>query len=215
MALTLEADGFSVWLAAPGARSRGCQARISDGLLHVTAVRPAGDDLLPGVVHCRERASGAWRRTVDLPPWASYSTPEITGDRGMLRIRIPGQGRPPCPAAPPPGGHGFLAIDLVETASRFIVLADVPGSGPDDVQVRADDGWLDLTAWPGSFPAECTMLWDERARGRCARRVRLPDGGGALWLSTEVECGVLRVEIGKQCRGPAGVTGGGDACSAA
>ena len=91
------------------------------------------------------------------------------------------------------------AMDLVETQDHFVVRADLPGLTEDDISIELEDNVLTIsgdrqheekTEKEGYFRVE-------RAFGKFARTLTLPDGVDADAINAEFSNGVLEVRIPK------------------
>ncbi len=103
----------------------------------------------------------------------------------------------------PAGGGGLRrwhpAMDLVETEDHFVLRADLPGVAESDVKVEVDDNLLTISgerrheeeAKQGGY------YRIERASGRFARTLTLPDGVDAEAVQARFDRGVLEVRIPK------------------
>jgi HSP20 family protein len=102
------------------------------------------------------------------------------------------------------GGNGGIrrwmpAMDLVETAEHFVLRADLPGLGEDDVKIEVQDRTLTLS---GEREAEHESDGEgyyrlERASGAFSRSLTLPEGVDAEQIAANFDNGVLEVRIPK------------------
>lgn len=91
------------------------------------------------------------------------------------------------------------AVDLLEEDERYVLRADLPGLGEDDVKVELDGRLLTLSG-ERSFEQESSAGGYrrlERAGGSFSRSVRLPEGVDAEAVEASFEHGVLEVSIPK------------------
>ncbi len=105
---------------------------------------------------------------------------------------------------PAPSNGGTLrrwmpAMDLVETGEHFVLRADLPGLGEEDVKIEVEDRVLTVS---GERKAEHTDSGDgyhrvERAFGAFSRSLTLPEGVDAESVSANFDRGVLEVRIPK------------------
>ncbi len=91
------------------------------------------------------------------------------------------------------------AMDLVETDEHFILRADLPGMGQDDVRIEVEDRTLTLA---GERKAEHETNNEgyyrlERATGAFSRSLTLPEGVDPEQIAATFENGVLEVRIPK------------------
>ena len=91
------------------------------------------------------------------------------------------------------------AMDLVEADDHFVLKADLPGLGEDDVAIEVQDNVLTIS---GSRDAEHERKekgWYrlERSYGSFSRALTLPDGVDADKVEANFDRGVLEVTIPK------------------
>ena len=101
-------------------------------------------------------------------------------------------------------GNGALrrwmpAMDLVETAEAFVLRADLPGMGEQDIRLEVEDGTLTLS---GERKAEHEVAKEgfhrvERAFGTFSRALTLPKGVDPEAVTASFDRGVLEVRITK------------------
>jgi HSP20 family protein len=91
------------------------------------------------------------------------------------------------------------AMDLVEEGQEFVLRADLPGLGEDDVKVEVDDDMLTVSGQRRSEHGDrkegCYRV--ERAYGSFSRSLTLPDGIDPESIEARFENGVLEVRIPK------------------
>ena len=103
-----------------------------------------------------------------------------------------------------PGNGGALrrwmpAMDLVETADQFVLRADLPGLGEEDVSIEVEDNVLTVS---GERKAEHEQSNEgyhrvERAFGAFSRSLTLPEGVDAESVAASFDRGVLEIRIPK------------------
>lgn len=91
------------------------------------------------------------------------------------------------------------AMDLVETADRFVLRADLPGVNEDDVKIEFEDNVLTVS---GERKAEHEEKGEgfyriERSSGSFTRSLTLPEGVDADSIKATFNNGVLEVRIPK------------------
>lgn len=95
-------------------------------------------------------------------------------------------------------GATLPALDLVETPEEFRLTVDVPGRGPEDVDVGVENRVLTIQA---RVPArdEASGKYHVREHGprELVRRLRLSDAIDANGIRGEVARGVLTVHLPK------------------
>jgi HSP20 family protein len=107
--------------------------------------------------------------------------------------------------APLPGNAGnamrrwMPPMDLVETDDHFVLRADLPGLGEDDVKIEFEDGTLTVS---GERKAEHESKGEgyhrvERAFGAFSRSLTLPQGVDPEAVTASFNRGVLEVSIPK------------------
>jgi HSP20 family protein len=91
------------------------------------------------------------------------------------------------------------AMDLVESDDQFVLKADLPGLGEDDVAIEIRDNTLTITGERMSDYEQREKGWFrvERATGRFSRSLALPEGVDADAVTAEFDKGVLAVTIPK------------------
>jgi HSP20 family protein len=105
-------------------------------------------------------------------------------------------------------------MDLVETDENFVLRADLPGLGEDDINIEFDDGTLTVS---GERKAEHEAKNEgyyrvERAFGSFSRSLTLPQGTDPEAVTASVDRGVLEVRIPKpEQRKPRRIEIGGNA----
>ena len=110
------------------------------------------------------------------------------------------------PTASGSGGSGngaarrwVPAMDLVETDDHFVLRADLPGLGEEDVRLEVADDVLTLS---GERAFEHEAKKDgfyrlERATGAFSRSLTLPEGVDAEAIAASFDKGVLEIRIPK------------------
>jgi HSP20 family protein len=106
--------------------------------------------------------------------------------------------------SPAPAGNGSLrrwmpAMDLVERGDHFVLKADLPGLGEEDVNIEVEDRVLTIS---GERKAEHEVDKDgfhriERAFGTFSRSLTLPEGVNPEAVQATFDRGVLEVSIPK------------------
>ena len=91
------------------------------------------------------------------------------------------------------------AMDLVESDDHFLLKADLPGLGEDDVAIEIRDNTLTISGERKSEHEQKEKGWYrvERATGRFSRSLTLPEGVDPDSVSAEFDKGVLAVRIPK------------------
>ena len=94
------------------------------------------------------------------------------------------------------------AVDIREEPDRFVILADVPGVDPKDIEITMDNGVLTVKGERETASEEEREGYRrvERARGTFMRRFTLPDTADAEHISARSRNGVLEIVIPKHER---------------
>lgn len=92
------------------------------------------------------------------------------------------------------------AVDIKEEDSRLLVIADVPGVDPSEIELTVEDGYLTIK---GERSLDSEEEKDgfkrvERSRGTFLRRFALPDCVDLDAISAQGKHGVLEVSIPKK-----------------
>ena len=91
------------------------------------------------------------------------------------------------------------AMDLVETADHFVLRADLPGLGEEDVNIELEDNVLTVSGERKSEHEERSEGYYrvERASGGFSRSLTLPEGVNADGIEASFHNGVLEVRVPK------------------
>jgi HSP20 family protein len=91
------------------------------------------------------------------------------------------------------------ALDVRESEDRFDVTVDLPGLGPDDVNVTFEDGMLSISGKREFSAEDRGDTWHriERSFGTFARSMRLPQTADTERIEATFDKGVLTVSVPK------------------
>lgn len=91
-------------------------------------------------------------------------------------------------------------VDIKEEAGRFVILADVPGVDPKDIEISMEKGILSIKGERSSEVVEEKERYTrmERSRGLFYRRFALPDSADAEGIRATGRHGVLEIVIPKR-----------------
>src|SRR5436190_12255295 len=91
------------------------------------------------------------------------------------------------------------AMDLVEAEDHFLLKADLPGLGEDDVSIEVQDNVLTVSGERKAEHERKERGWYrlERSFGRFSRSLTLPEGVNADAIGATFDKGVLQVSIPK------------------
>jgi HSP20 family protein len=91
-------------------------------------------------------------------------------------------------------------VDVKEEDKRFVILADIPGVDPKEIEVSMDKGILTIRGERSSENKEQNGKFTrvERAYGAFYRRFALPDSADAEGISATGKHGVLEIVIPKK-----------------
>lgn len=91
------------------------------------------------------------------------------------------------------------AVDIKEDKDRFVIIADVPGVDPKDIEVTMDNGMLTIRGERKGETEEDRHGFRrvERVRGTFYRRFSLPDTADAERIEAHGKNGVLEIVLPK------------------
>jgi len=91
-------------------------------------------------------------------------------------------------------------VDIREDANRFVILADLPGVDPADVEILMDKGILSIKGERRAEFEEGNERFSriERRYGSFHRRFALPDGADPDGITAQGRHGVLEIHIPKR-----------------
>jgi HSP20 family protein len=91
-------------------------------------------------------------------------------------------------------------VDIHEEKDRFLVLADVPGVDPKDIDITAENGVLTVRGERRAEQRDTGNGYErlERLSGAFLRRFTLPEGANTDSIKAKQVNGVLEVTIPKQ-----------------
>ncbi len=91
------------------------------------------------------------------------------------------------------------AVDIKEDKDRFVIIADVPGVDPKDIEVTMDNGMLTIRGERKQETEEDRQGYRrvERVRGAFYRRFSLPDTADAERIEAHGKNGVLEIVLPK------------------
>ena len=91
-------------------------------------------------------------------------------------------------------------VDIKEEAERFLILADIPGVEPSDIEVQMDKGILTIKGERNTVKREEGESFSrmERAQGVFYRRFSLPDSANPEGITASGRNGVLEISIPKR-----------------
>jgi HSP20 family protein len=91
------------------------------------------------------------------------------------------------------------AVDLYETADRFVITAELPGLLRDDVQINVHEGKLFLRGHRPAGTATCEQYHRvERGHGQFSRTFALPQAVDVDAIDADLTNGVLTISIPKK-----------------
>jgi HSP20 family protein len=91
-------------------------------------------------------------------------------------------------------------VDIREDADRFVIMADIPGVNPADIEVHMDKGILSIKGERKTESREQTERYSriERSHGTFYRRFALPDSANPDGITASGDHGVLEITIPKR-----------------
>lgn len=104
-----------------------------------------------------------------------------------------------------PGPSGWTpAVDILETADRYIVTAEVPGMSRDDLDISVHEGRLTLSGERRGRIPPCEQYHRvERGHGSFSRTFHLPVPMDSERITADLRDGVLTVTCPKAANGSA------------
>lgn len=88
-------------------------------------------------------------------------------------------------------------VDVLESASEYLVVADMPGVAKDAVDVKFENGALTLTGRRDAGTSDGALSQEQRY-GNFERAFTMPEDVDAEKISAELANGVLSVHLPKQ-----------------
>jgi HSP20 family protein len=97
------------------------------------------------------------------------------------------------------GGRWIPAMDLAEAEDEFVLTADLPGMGEDDISIEVKDNVLQIAGERTDLRERKDRGYHrvERSFGRFSRSLGLPEGVDADRIEASFDKGVLEVHIPK------------------
>jgi HSP20 family protein len=91
-------------------------------------------------------------------------------------------------------------VDICEEENRFLILADIPGVDPEDIEVTMENGILSIKGQrtDESIQQKGKVTRIERSHGTFYRRFALPDSADANGIKASGRHGVLEIAIPKR-----------------
>lgn len=91
-------------------------------------------------------------------------------------------------------------VDIKEEPERFVILADIPGVEPRDIEINMDKGILSIRGERRSESREENERYSriERQHGMFYRRFALPDSANPDGITASGKNGVLQIDIPKK-----------------
>jgi len=115
---------------------------------------------------------------------ATDRNPDVTGRRAT-------------PATREEGRWAVPAVDIYEDDDQLVLVAEVPGSRKDDVDVRLDGGVLTLEARTSRPAVEGQALWTEFRPTHYHRSFELIEDVDVERITADLRHGVLTVRLPK------------------
>jgi HSP20 family molecular chaperone IbpA len=88
-------------------------------------------------------------------------------------------------------------VDVLENDDEYLVVADVPGVKPGEVDIRLEDGELTLRAPRTSEVPSVELVSGERGGFEYVRSFRIPGGIAGDKISAELNQGTLKLHLPK------------------
>ena len=95
--------------------------------------------------------------------------------------------------------HWRPAVDIREEKDRYVIIADLPGVDPKDIEITMEQGVLTIKGERESTKEESHEGYSrvERVRGSFYRRFSLPDSADAENIEAKGKNGVLEISLPK------------------
>ena len=95
--------------------------------------------------------------------------------------------------------HWRPAVDIREESDRFVIMADIPGVDPKDIEITMEQGVLSIKGERSSDKEVSHEGYRrvERVRGTFYRRFSLPDSADAEHIEAKGKNGVLEIVLPK------------------
>lgn len=95
--------------------------------------------------------------------------------------------------------HWRPAVDIREENDRYVIIADLPGVDPKDIEITMEQGVLTIKGERASDKEESHEGYKrvERMRGTFYRRFSLPDSADAEHIEAHGKNGVLEIVLPK------------------
>ncbi|XXY50621.1 Hsp20/alpha crystallin family protein [Sorangium sp. So ce269] len=97
-----------------------------------------------------------------------------------------------------PALAGAPRVDILESDSGVELVCDVPGCGPDDIGITAENGVLTIHARRKPEGDEAAMIRSERYHGELTRSFALGEHYDMDQVSASLQNGVLTVKVAKR-----------------
>ncbi len=96
-------------------------------------------------------------------------------------------------------GQHYPSVNIFDTSEDFVVLAELPGVGKEDVHMTLDNGLLTISGErkDGTTPDKAEWLRKEIGTGSFSRVIELPRHVDGDRISAELSDGILRVVLPK------------------
>jgi len=120
-------------------------------------------------------------------------------ENGVQSLDQNRQSAPTTPTAPPDARAVTVTprVDVLETDDEFVLLADMPGVTPENLDVRFENGELTLHGRrPADHPGRTRAVWEYEVTNYF-RTFRLTDHISADRIEAELRNGVLTLRLPK------------------
>ena len=89
-------------------------------------------------------------------------------------------------------------VDILERDDAFVILADIPGVDPADIEINMENGVLSIKGQRLNQEDRNAYKRAERAQGTFYRRFSMPDTADPERITARSKLGVLEITIPKQ-----------------
>ncbi len=118
-------------------------------------------------------------------------------EKTVERVNVPAERGSRAPATREPERYLTPAVDIYETDDALVVVADMPGVGKEDVDVRLEDDVLSIMG-KVSHPQRANPTYEEYGLLNYHREFRLDEEVDRENIKAELKQGVLTLTLPKK-----------------
>ncbi len=134
-----------------------------------------------------------------LTTWNPFRELEDMQNRILRAVQLNPSARPETDRQPLAAAQWMPAVDISEDDGEYLIKAELPEVGKDDVKVTVENGVLTLRGERRFEQEEKTRKYHriERGYGSFMRSLSLPDDADADKVSADYKDGLLRIHLPK------------------